>query len=82
MDEAATQNAFIGIRLRRSDPRIRKPPRKIRIWSFEQMCAFAAGGRPEVRAVTPRPRDPRRSGVPWTLNGLIETSGFELVAQR
>jgi hypothetical protein len=58
-DEAATQNAFIGIRLRRSDPRIRKPPRKIRIWSFEQMRAFAAGGRPEVRAATPRPRDAR-----------------------
>ncbi len=61
-DEAATQNAFIGIRLRRSDPRIKKPPRKIRIWSFEQMRAFAAGGRPEMRAATPRPRDSRTKG--------------------
>lgn len=43
-DDVATQNAFLGIRLRRNDPRIRKPAKKIRVWSFEQMRAFAAGG--------------------------------------
>lgn len=54
-DDAAETNAFIGVRLRRNDPRIRKPPRKIRVWSFEQMRAFALGGRPEVRAATEVP---------------------------
>jgi integrase len=84
-DEAATQNAFIGIRLRRSDPRIRKPPRRIRIWSFEQMRAFAAGGRPEMRAATPRPRDARTKGrykqkehsfPPDDYEALLLTPGF------
>lgn len=84
-DEAATQNAFIGIRLRRNDPRIRKPPRKIRIWSFEQMRAFAAGGRPEMRAATPRPPDPRTKGrykskerfyPPHDYESLLLTPGF------
>ena len=84
-DEAATQNAFVGIRLRRNDPRIRKPPRKIRIWSFEQMRAFAAGGRPEVRAATPRSPDPRTQGrykskerfyPPNDYEALLLTPGF------
>jgi integrase len=84
-DEAATQNAFIGIRLRRNDPRIKKPPRKIRIWSFEQMRAFAAGGRPEMRAATPRPPDPRTKGryrskerfyPPHDYEALLLTPGF------
>jgi integrase len=61
-DEAAEVNAFMGLRLRRNDPRIRKPARKVRVWSFEQMRAFAAGGRPEVRARTDRPTDPRSNG--------------------
>jgi integrase len=61
-DDVATQNAFLGIRLRHNDPRIRKPAKKIRIWSFEQMRVFAAGGRPEVRAATERPRDGRNKG--------------------
>jgi integrase len=58
-DDQATQNAFMGVRIRKNDPRIRKPARKPRIWSFEEMRAFAAGGRPEVRAATKRPRESR-----------------------
>ena len=54
-DDVAEANAFVGVRLRRNDPRIIKPPRKIRVWSFEQMRAFASGGRPEVRTQTKRP---------------------------
>lgn len=61
-DEAAEVNAFMGLRLRRNDPRIRKPARKVRVWSFEQMRTFAAGGRPEVRARTERPTDRRYKG--------------------
>lgn len=58
-DDVATRNAFSGVRLRDSDPRIRKPRRTVRIWSFEEMRHFARGGRPEVRAATKRPLDPR-----------------------
>jgi integrase len=61
-DDAAEANPFMGVRLRGSDPRIRKPPRKIRVWSFSQMREFAAAGRAEVRARTPRPPDPRSRG--------------------
>lgn len=60
-DDAATRNAFDGVRVRGADPRITKPPRRIRIWGFEQMRAFARGGRPEVRAATRRP-DRRSKG--------------------
>lgn len=55
-DDAATHNAFVGIRVLGTDPRVRKPPRKIRIWTFQQMRAFARGGRAEVRAATRRPQ--------------------------
>lgn len=61
-DDAAEDNAFMGLRLRRNDPRIKKPARKVRVWSFEQMRAFASGGRPEVRARTQRPPDRRAKG--------------------
>jgi integrase len=84
-DDAATQNAFIGVRLRSNDPRIRKAPRKSRIWSFDQMRAFAAGGRPEVRAKTKKPKDARSLGryeteerfyPPHDFEAMILTPGF------
>ncbi len=52
-----------GLRLRRSDPRIKKPPRKVRVWSFEQMREFATGGRPEVRAANRAPARPARQAA-------------------
>ncbi len=58
-DDTAEANPFSGIRIRRGDPRVQKPARKPRIWSFEQMRSFAAAGRAEVRARTPKPPDPR-----------------------
>jgi integrase len=62
-EDAAQNNPFMGVRLRRSDPRIRKPAREVRVWSFEQMREFAAAGRAEVRARTPRPPDRRSKGA-------------------
>jgi hypothetical protein len=62
-EDAAQNNPFMGVRLRRSDPRIRKAPRQIRVWSFEQMREFAAAGRAEVRARTPCPPDNRSKGA-------------------
>jgi len=61
-DKAAATNAFLGIKLRSNDPRIQKPPRKLRIWTFDQMRDFAVGGRPEVRVLTKRPPDKRIHG--------------------
>jgi integrase len=63
-DDAAATKPFMGVRLSGSDPRIKKPPRKIRVWTFEQMREFAAAGRVEVRTKTPRPveGDLRRGG--------------------
>lgn len=96
-DDVATHNAFIGIRLRSNDPRVQKPARKPRIWSFEQMREFAVGGRPEVRATVRKPVDARSGGLyeteerfypPHDFEALILTPGFtglrlgELLALR
>lgn len=62
-DDVAEANPFKGIRLRQSDPRVKKPPREPRVWTIEQMREFARGGRPEVRAKTPRPADGRSKGA-------------------
>jgi integrase len=54
-DEVAELNAFKGIRIRASDPRAKKKRRPIRVFSFEEMHAFAkAAGRYEslVRVFT------------------------------
>ena len=48
-DEVADLNPFKGIRLRANDPRTKKKPRPIRVFTFEQMHAFAkAAGRYEA----------------------------------
>ena len=48
-DEVADLNPFKGVRVRANDPRARKKRRPIRIFSFEQMHAFAkAAGRYEA----------------------------------
>lgn len=84
-DDAASANAFKGVRIRADDPRITKPARRVRIWSFRQMLGFATGGRPEVRAATRRPTDRckparRRSCeryfTPYDYEALILTPGF------
>jgi integrase len=88
-DEIAEINPFKGLRLRSNDPRARKPSRRIRIWSFEQMREFAAGGRPEVRARTTRPASKwGRCHPPHDYEALILTPGLtglrlgELLALR
>jgi integrase len=48
-DEVADVNFVKGVRVRATDPRVRKSPRPARAFSFEQMHVFAAAGRPEAR---------------------------------
>jgi integrase len=36
------RNPFHGLTVRASDPRVKKPPRRVRVWSWEQMHEFAA----------------------------------------
>jgi integrase len=81
-DDVATHNPFAGIRVRSADLRVRKAPRKIRIWTFQQMRAFARGGRAEVRAATRRPQSKmRRRGrarfyLARDYEALLLTPGF------
>ena len=41
-DDVAEVNPFKGVRVRASDPRVTKRRREVRVWTFEQMHAFAA----------------------------------------
>lgn len=84
-DDVASDNAFMGVKLRGNDPRIAKEPREPRIWSFQQMREFAAGGRPDVRAATKRPPEGRNKGryrvperyyPPYDYEALLLTPGF------
>jgi integrase len=43
-DEVAEVNFIKGVRVRATDPRVRKPPRSARVFSFQQMHAFAVAG--------------------------------------
>jgi integrase len=48
-DEVADLNPFKGVRIRANDPRAKKKPRPIRVFSFEEMHRFAkAAGRYEA----------------------------------
>jgi len=48
-DEVCDLNPFKGVRIRANDPRAKKKPRPIRVFTFEQMHAFAkAAGRYEA----------------------------------
>lgn len=64
IDEVAEVNFAKGAKVRANDPRVRKPPRKIRIWTFDQLREFAATGVPEVRKHTQRPEPDKKTGEP------------------
>ena len=49
IDEVCDLNPFKGVRIRASDPRAKKKPRPMRVFSFEEMHRFAkAAGRYEA----------------------------------
>ena len=64
VDEVAEVNFAKGAKVRANDPRIRKAPRRIRIWTFDQLREFAAAGAPEVRKQTERPEPDKRTKEP------------------
>jgi integrase len=45
------RNPFRDLTIRAADPRVKKPPRQIRVWSWEQMHEFAAACGPEEAMV-------------------------------
>jgi integrase len=61
-DEVTEVNFAKGVTIRANDPRVRKAPKAIRVWTFEQMRDFAAAGRAAVRAGTAKPECDRRTG--------------------
>jgi hypothetical protein len=53
-DDRAEFNPFMGVTVRHDDPRVAKSPRRIRVWSWQEMHSFArAAGKwePMVRVV-------------------------------
>ena len=62
VDEVAEVNFAKGVKIRAKDPRVRKKPKKVRVWTFQQLREFAEAGRPEVRAHTQRPEKHRQTG--------------------
>jgi integrase len=61
-DEVVEFNFAADFEIRANDPRIRKQPKKIRVFTFDQLREFAAAGRPEVRKQTPKPEPSKETG--------------------
>jgi integrase len=55
-DELTDLNFVRGVKVRKNDPRIQKSARKPRVFDFDRLREFAAAGRADVRAATPRPK--------------------------
>jgi len=62
-DDVAEVNFAKGAHVRANDPRIRKPAKKARIWTFDQLREFAAAARADVRAATPKPEPHKQTGA-------------------
>jgi hypothetical protein len=45
-DELTDSNPWLRLGVRATDPRVQKPAREVRVWTFEQMHAFAAAAGP------------------------------------
>lgn len=63
-DEVAEINFVADFEIRANDPRIRKQPKKIRVFTFDQLREFAEAGRAEVRARTEKPEPNKETGEP------------------
>jgi hypothetical protein len=63
-DEVAELNFAADLEIRANDPRVRKQPKKIRVFTFDQLREFAAAGRADVRRGTAKPEPNRGTGDP------------------
>lgn len=61
-DEYAEINFVADVEVRANDPRVRKKPKRIRVFTFDQLREFATAGRAEVRAATVKPEPNRETG--------------------
>jgi hypothetical protein len=52
-------NVWLRLGIKRNDPRLRKPPRRKRLWAMEQMHAFAAAPRSYAMRTAKRPHSSR-----------------------
>lgn len=76
-DELADVNAFKGVRVRKSDPRATKAPRKPRVFTFGEMHEFARHAR-AIRPLVPDPENPgekrlRPKSPPRNCEAMIRT---------
>lgn len=69
-DEIADFNAFKGLRIRATDPRVSKPARAPRVFSFEELHEFAACGRAIV-SLDPKTKKPRPTVEPRNYEALL-----------
>jgi len=63
-DEVAEINFAADLEIRANDPRIRKQPKKIRVFTFDQLREFAAAGRAETRRKTAKREPNKENGKP------------------
>jgi integrase len=61
-DEHAELNFAADLEIRANDPRIQKAPKKVRVFTFDQLREFAAAGRAEIRAHTQKPEPNKETG--------------------
>jgi integrase len=61
-DEHTEINFVADVEVRANDPRVRKAPKKARVFTFDQLREFAAAGRAEVRRTTPKPERDKGNG--------------------
>jgi len=61
-DDVVEMNFAMGVSVRANDPRIVKPPKRIQVWTFDQLREFASAGRADIRRQTPKPERHRQTG--------------------
>lgn len=74
-DEVATANPFLRVRVSKNDPRVQKPTVPVRVFSWEQMHAFAA-------AAGSLEAGPDLESVPEQLRENVADLAAEMVAWR
>jgi hypothetical protein len=75
-DDHAESNSFLRVTARKNDPRVQKPPKRIRVWTWDQMHALCAAAALPVR------KDPDRVPEELRASMLRRWAADERVACR